>query len=398
MKSFKLCRVIYEFPPKTGGSITHTIELAKHMASYCERQVFIVPKVKDNTRELDASFPFEVRRVKYHEFKNLQYLKSHYFGWLPVNPLIDISFGIAVIKEILRLNRKYNFDLIHSHGCNPATTIAGKLIRKPTIWMMHGTNNAYSRIAGFYETLITLSFKPDHLLVLNDGSPAPAKFHNLIRKDDKITTVYHGIDTQIFIAQNRNKQLAESIGINDKFVIMGIQSLIPVKNIEYSIKIFAEFLKQNKIDDAKLVLVGNGPLRNSLEQLSIHLDLQEKIIFAGEIANSEIAKYLSLADVVIATSLYSNMNRSVQEAMACCKPVVAFNSGGTGTTIIDGDTGLLVKSGDIEGFSSTLMKLYKDPGFRKLLGENARNFIMKNRSWKSRIDIELAVYNNLLKK
>jgi glycosyltransferase involved in cell wall biosynthesis len=177
---------------------------------------------------------------------------------------------------------------------------------------------------------------------------------------------------------------------------MGIQSLIPVKNIEYAVNSFVEFLKWGNIDNAIIVLVGDGPMRDSLEQLSASFDLREKIVFTGGIANSEIVNYLSLANVVIATSLYSNMNRSVQEAMACGKPVIAFNSGGTGRTIIDGQTGLLVKSGDVKEFSAALMKLYRDPELGKLLGENARKFIMNSRSWKSRIDLELAVYDKLM--
>jgi glycosyltransferase involved in cell wall biosynthesis len=106
MRKIKLCQIIYEFAPQIGGSITHTIELAKHMAPYCERQFVIVPAVKEDTSDLDRSFPFEVIRVKYHDFKLLQYIKSKWLKWLPVAPLINLSFGWAALKEIWRLNRR----------------------------------------------------------------------------------------------------------------------------------------------------------------------------------------------------------------------------------------------------------------------------------------------------
>jgi hypothetical protein len=65
MKSLKLCRIIYEFPPTIGGSIIHTIELARQIAPFCEQQIFIVPKIREDTSKIDASFPFKVYRVGY---------------------------------------------------------------------------------------------------------------------------------------------------------------------------------------------------------------------------------------------------------------------------------------------------------------------------------------------
>lgn len=394
MRKINLCRVVYEFSPIVGGSVTHTIELATHMTPYCERQFFIVPKIKEDTSALDASFPFEVFRVKYCEFKFLQYIKTKWLKGLPMAPLINLSFSLAVIKKCLWLNKEYGIDIIHAHGINPGATIAGKIIRKPTVWMMHGTNEAYSKIAGYYETAITWIFKPDHLLVLDDGSPAPAKFHKLMRKD-KVTTVYHAIDNHIYCPKNRNNELAGDIGVKNSFVLMGIQSLIPVKGVDYSIKAFAELLKLG-VDNVKLVLIGAGSLRNQLEQVTADYGVRENVIFLGEIANFEIPEYLSLADITIATSTYSNMNRSVQEAMSCGKPVITFSSGGTSKIVIDGETGLLAKSGDIEDLANKLLILNKDSVLREKLGKNARKFIIENRSWESRIDIELGVYNNRL--
>jgi glycosyltransferase involved in cell wall biosynthesis len=399
MHKIKLCRIIYEFVPRIGGSITHVIELAEKMQPYCERQFFIVPKIKDNTTKLDASFPFEVYRVKYCELKILQTIKSRFLNWLPVAPLIRLSFGLAAIKKCLWLNKKYGLDIIQSHGvgAGPAATIAGKLMRKPSIWMMHGTEEAYSKIAGFYETMVTWIFRPDHLLVLDDGSRAPDKFHKIMTKN-KVTTVYYAIDTQVFCPKERNEELVGYIGVENSFVVMAIQSLIPVKGLHYAILAFAEFLKLSNAENAKLVIIGDGSDKDKLENLVISLGLQDKVKFLGQVPNTKIPDYLALADIVLAASVYSNMNRSLHETMACGKPVLCFDSGNIRHTIVDRENGLLAKSGNTSDLANKLLDLFVSPDLRGKLGSNARKFCEGKRRWNNRINAELEVYRQLLGK
>jgi glycosyltransferase involved in cell wall biosynthesis len=92
------------------------------------------------------------------------------------------------------------------------------------------------------------------------------------------------------------------------------------------------------------------------------------------------------------------MNRTTQEAMACGKPVVVFNSGGTNKLISENQNGLLVESGNVKQLALAMYELYMDPKLRQKLGNDARKFIEQNRSWESRIKIELEVYDKLLSK
>lgn len=398
MGKINLCRIIFEFTPRVGGSITHTIELSKNMSPHLKKQFIIAPVATENTCEPDKAFPFDVYRVSFYRFKLLSQIKQRFLHWLPLAPLIHISFGISAIQKCFWLNKNYGIDVIQGHGigAGAAATIAGIFTRRPVVWMMHGTGLAYSKISGIYENIITKLFPPAHAFVLDDGSPAPAKFKKMLK--DKCTVVYHGIDIDFFKPKERSLELLRHLNINpDAFLILSPHSLSRVKGIEYGIVALSHFL-QLGIKDVLLLIAGEGSLNDTLRKLVYDLKLQQHVRFLGEIPNFKMPELFSISDIVIATSLYSNMNRSTQEAMACGKPVVAFNAGNTSKTVIHGKTGLLVKPGDIQELTDSLLNLYYNDNLRKELGQNARAFIINNRSWDSRIEIELNVYKSILNK
>jgi glycosyltransferase involved in cell wall biosynthesis len=144
------------------------------------------------------------------------------------------------------------------------------------------------------------------------------------------------------------------------------------------------------------VILGDGSLKQELIELAKQLHILDKTLFLGRIKNDEIPRYLSLADIVVGPSLYSNLNRSIQEAMACQIPVVVFASGRTGELIKDMENGLLISRGEIDSFADALEVLYRDRDLRERLGKNARLTILSHRNWDARIHTELEVYHRIL--
>lgn len=287
-------------------------------------------------------------------------------------------------------------DLIHTHGIYATTfgTIIGRILHIPVVGMLHGSTSAYSKISGRYETILAKLFKPTHALVLDDGSRAPEKFKKLWKNE--VTVVYHGIDTNFFEPKPKNKELIKKSRLTEPdFVVLSTSSLIPVKNIDLAIKSFGIFFNKTKAN-SYLLLAGEGTSKDELVRLSKEYSLEKNVKFLGGVPIDLVTDYISIADVVIATSLYSNMNRSIQEAMACERPVVVFDSSGTSKLIRHMENGILVTSGDINNFAEQLKLLYENPELRKALGKNARKTIIKERSWETRIKKELDVYKKIL--
>ena len=133
--NISVCRIIYEFIPGTGGSVIHTLELSKHMVPYISHQFIIAPKLETDTSKIDGDLPFDVYRIKYCRFTLLRRLKQRVIPFLPIAPLIHISFGMSAIKKVIELNKRYGIDIIHTHGIGtgPAGRCGdpGERVRRP---------------------------------------------------------------------------------------------------------------------------------------------------------------------------------------------------------------------------------------------------------------------------
>ena len=294
MKPIKLCRIIYEFPPLIGGSITHTIELATHMAPYCERQIFIVPKIKEDTSKLDNSFPFEVYRIEYFSFNWLQCIKTKYFKFLPIAPLINLSFGLAALNKCLWFKKHFGLDIIHVHGIGfgPIATMLKYLTNKPVVLMIDGSQESYSSPAGIFESILIKTTKLDHYFVVDNGGPALPKFKRLLGNISKLTSVYINIDTNKVYPKPKNLELLKRLGLDNSFVFISIHNLEPVQGVDYSILGFKTFIDKYNIQNAILLIVGGGSSRNKLETMTHNLTISNKEICIGAIDNSLVTGLL----------------------------------------------------------------------------------------------------------
>lgn len=386
-KNISIVRVVYEFYPSEGGAATHIRELSKKIDPYLKSQFIIAPKHDIDCTKFDDCFGVSIIRVKYFHFRR-RIVK------IPVAPLDRLSYSVGVYSKLKNMERP---DIIHAHGISNTAycTLIGKILRVPVVGMVHGSTNAYSQQSGLYESILARLLKPDFALVLDDGSMAPVKFKKIWK--DKMLVVYHGIDTEAFKSISDKKKLFKDLGLEgSNFIILSTSSLIPVKNVDLLIESFKLLIDRYKIN-AHLLIAGHGSLKDSLLHLTETLRIERNVTFLGNLRKDEIIKYLSVSNIVAATSLYSNMNRSVQEAMACERPVVVFNSGRTGELIRHMENGVLIAPGDIESFAENLYLLYRNEKLSEKLGKNARNTILTERNWQKRILQELEVYNKLLK-
>lgn len=387
IKNISVARIVYQFYPFIGGSVTHVQELSMKINPYLKDQTIIAPYLGDMDTNFDKSFGIKIIRTRYFSLKPLKKI--------PTIPLIDLLYSVSVYFTLRKMKRP---DIIHAHGiANVAyCTVIGKMLGIPVVGMLHGSNAAYSRAADKYETVLAKLCKPDAALVLDDGSLTVEKFKRIW--GNKVIPVYHGIDTEFFRPVDKNTNLLKNLKFDDSsFIILSTSSLENVKNVDLAIKSFRLFLDLTYSSNSFLLISGRGPLRESLIALAEELKIEDKVKFLGGLSQSEIKKYLSISDIVIATSLYSNMNRSVQEAMACEKPIVAFDSGTTSNIVVHMENGLLAKPGDIGSVADNLKLLYNDLELRKRIGKNSRKTIILKRNWDERIKTEMKVYDKVLR-
>jgi glycosyltransferase involved in cell wall biosynthesis len=152
--------------------------------------------------------------------------------------------------------------------------------------------------------------------------------------------------------------------------------LVAKKGFAYGIRAFAR-LRAAGIE-ARLALVGDGPLRADLEALVSRLELEERVRFLGARPPAEVAAEMRRSVALIAPSIVvANMDREsglivAKEAAATGLPVVGNVHGGLPAIVDSGRTGYLVPERDVDAMAGSLELLLRDPALRRELGAAAR--------------------------
>ncbi len=127
--------------------------------------------------------------------------------------------------------------------------------------------------------------------------------------------------------------------------------------------------------DVHLTIVGDGPKRSALEQLSDRLGVSERVEFTGAVGQDEIAHHYSMADLYVHASFAEGIPVVLMEAMAHRLPVVAAGVMGIRELVRDGDNGLVVRPGRADELVHAIGRLAGDPEERRRMGESGRRTV-----------------------
>ncbi|MGH7310608.1 MAG: glycosyltransferase [Candidatus Rokuibacteriota bacterium] len=158
----------------------------------------------------------------------------------------------------------------------------------------------------------------------------------------------------------------------DDFVIVGVGRLVYVKGFDLLVAALPRVL--GELPAARLVLVGDGPDRASLEAQAIGFGVAGRLVLAGAVAGAAggLLYYLAAADVCAAPSRNEGMGRALVEAMALGLPVVGAAVGGVPDVVGPDEAGRLVPAEDPQALADALIELGQDARLRQKLGEAAR--------------------------
>ncbi len=170
---------------------------------------------------------------------------------------------------------------------------------------------------------------------------------------EKIRVVYNGVDSR-FIPRDQHAARAE-LGLPDQaFILLFVGFLVPVKGVEVLLAAL------ERLGDTQwyCALVGGGPLETDLKAQA--RGLGSRVLFAGVQPTERIPRWMNAADVLVLPSFSEGRPNVVLEAQASGLPVIATRVGGTPELIRDGQTGLLVDSGDPEQLAQAIARLQQD--------------------------------------
>lgn len=192
---------------------------------------------------------------------------------------------------------------------------------------------------------------------------------------DKTQVIPSGIDTGAFYQTPRPEALWENLPEESRdCVIFGcVARLSPEKAHNDLLKAYRMVL--DRYPKTRLVLVGDGPLMETLRDQVHSLNLGSHVVFAGQRTN--IRDYLNLFDVFVLASTRESLPRAAREAMACGQPVVATRVGATGEVVHHGKTGLLVPPARPALLAKAMEEMILHPERRKEMGKAALSLIQE---------------------
>ena len=206
----------------------------------------------------------------------------------------------------------------------------------------------------------------------------------------KIRIVPNGVDTQRFRPSKECGKIKRQIGIDNKLCVLFVGRLIPRKGLPFLIEAAKNIVKE--FSQTMFVVVGDGPLKNSLLAHLERINLSGNFVFLGDVNEKVLPALYNCADVFALPSIQEGQGIALLEAQATGKPVVAFNVGGVKEAMLDKETGLLVKP-DSRELANAIIKLLSSWSLRETMGRKGQEFVSGNFSWDVCAQRMLQVYH-----
>jgi glycosyltransferase involved in cell wall biosynthesis len=205
----------------------------------------------------------------------------------------------------------------------------------------------------------------------------------------------NGIPTDEYAPDpNRRRRWRQRHGLEPEAIVLThVGRFAPPKNHALLIEAFAQVRAHTPL---YLLLVGGGELEDAVRQQVAGLGLQERVRFLG--VRADVPAILNASDVFVLSSRWEGNPLSVMEAMAAGLPVVSTAVGGVPELVREGETGLLVPSGDAAALARALQALVDDPARREAMGKAARQHAITHFDIRHTVRQYEALYERLLQK
>ena len=329
--------------PTYGGSGVVATELGKALAKEGHEIHFI-------TYSQPTRLDFFSENLYYHEVG----IKSY--------PLFDYPpYELALASKMVQVTEHEELDILHVHYAIPHASAAymarqilkTKGISIPFITTLHGTDITLVGKDPGYEPVVTFS--------INESNGVTAVSEDL-KKDtldlfpitNDIRVIPNFIDLSRFKKQKK-EHFKKAICPNNERLLVHTSNFRKVKRVEDVIQVFCRVRQQVP---AKLLLVGDGPERNRMEQLGRELCDCDDIRFLGKL--EAVEEVLSVADLFIMPSEKESFGLAALEAMACEVPVISSDAGGLPELNINGVSGFVCKIGDVDDMAAKAIHILSE--------------------------------------
>jgi len=297
----------------------------------------------------------------------------------------------SLLKTSIRLFvycLRHRPDILHTHGWG--TLVSGFVVSKLLfIKLIHGEHGTvyFDRKKDITRQKYMLARTNKNLFV---SKMLEKSFSRTITTCVNNHVIYNGVDTNKFKSMDVN--IRDYYSNADNSLIIGmVGRLVPVKNHLWLIEALSQLLSKK----IKLMIVGDGELKPSIENLINEKNLTSEICLYGETTEPEVL--MNCFDIFILPSLSEGLSNTIIEAMATGLPVIAADVGGNSELISDGKNGFLYESNNTDEFKDKLNLLLNDDERRVDFGHVSRKIVDENFKMLSMIENYQDTYSDVYK-
>lgn len=289
---------------------------------------------------------------------------------------VDLKQDRIAYKKIKELIGDYKPDIVHTHASKAGAIgrLAAHKMKVPQIYhTFHG--HVFHSYFGKAKTTMyksierNLAKKSTRIIAISDIQKEELSKIHKICKEDKITVVPLGFDLERFHTNVDSKRLQfrKEWKIEDDEIAVGIVGrLVPIKNHNLFLNA-AKRVTERTTKKVKFIIVGDGELRKELQLTVEELGLTNVVFTSWQ---KEVDVVNAGLDVICLTSKNEGTPVSLIEAQASQKPIVSTSVGGIENVVKVGETALLSRSEDLEGFTDNLIKMVEDTEMRQKFSLN----------------------------
>ena len=302
-------------------------------------------------------------------------------------PVAADRLSVGALRDTVRLARARRIQVIHSHGKGAGLygRIAARLTGAAAIHTFHGIHpvgdgRLYLRLE---RALARWSFAVVHV---SESQAGEARALGLAPAG-RTRVIVNGIDAALVRAVAERAPMSRAaLGLRpDALVLATVARFDPVKRLEVLVR--AVPLLVARVPEAQLLIVGDGPERDTLRALARTLAPGDGVVFAGAIPDA--ARVLPVVDLYVTASRREGLPLAVLEAMACGLPVLATAAPGHVDAVEPEVTGRLVPLDDAPGLAAAAALLLRDPALRARMGRAGRERVERHFS-RARVLAEIA--------
>ncbi|WP_407378812.1 glycosyltransferase family 4 protein [Methanobrevibacter sp.] len=335
--------MVGQFPPHVGGVGVHIHTLSKELVKQ-GHEVYVITYPHSDLKDIDG---------------------IHVIGTTGLNipGIRGLMFKRNARKALEKLVNEVDIDIIHGHYLFPAGASACDVGNKhniKTYVTAHGSDmfEMYKKQSFMRPIIKKVLKKADVVFAVSNALKEEILATGVTGIESKTRLCWNSVDINKFSGENKN--LLES---NGKPIVLFVGNIIKRKNVNLILE-----AKKLSVTDYEVVIVGDGPLKNDLEN-KVEKENILDVRFLG--ARSDVENIIPGCDVLVLPSFSESFGLVLIEALACEKAVIGSNVGGI-TEIITDDVGLLIDPNDASSLAQAIDKVIGEDEFRQKLSSNAR--------------------------